>query len=164
MSDFFARISHPALTDVSIDWGSMAVSDVYPAKLPDMFVGRAVVVTGKYHGTASAVSVAGMQGLELQRLPVALSQNDAAKASISRIWARLRIAELADRQTWERDPQGELADAIKRTALEHQLVSDYTSFVAVDASRITEGGYGVTVPQAVPVPDGVSYQTTIKEN
>ena len=43
-------ISHPALTDLEINWGGMAVSDVYPAKIPDMFVGRAIVVTGKFGG------------------------------------------------------------------------------------------------------------------
>src|SRR6185369_4945965 len=30
MSYFFERISHPALTDVSIDWRGLAVSQVYP--------------------------------------------------------------------------------------------------------------------------------------
>jgi Ca-activated chloride channel family protein len=42
-------------------------------------------------------------------------------------------------------------------------MSDYTSFVAVDASERTDGSYGVTVQQAVPVPDGVRYDTTVNE-
>ena len=31
----------------------------------------------------------------------------------------------------------------------------------VDSSRRTEGDHGTTVPVAVPVPDGVSYETTV---
>ena len=42
-------------------------------------------------------------------------------------------------------------------------IADYTSFVAVDASERTDGSYGVTVQQAVPVPDGVRYDTTVNE-
>lgn len=78
------------------------------------------------------------------------------------IWARLRIADLVDRQAWADDPD-KLAGAIKETALEYGLMSDHTAFVAVDASQRTEGEQGATVHQAVPVPEGVRYDTTVKE-
>ncbi|MHC4088613.1 MAG: hypothetical protein ACYSU5_25915 [Planctomycetota bacterium] len=48
-------------------------------------------------------------------------------------------------------------------ALEYSLMSAYTAFVAVDSSRITEGDHGVTVDVPVPVPDGVRYDTTVRE-
>ena len=51
---------------------------------------------------------------------------------------------------------------IRRTALDYQLMSDYTAFVAVDASQRTSGSYGVTVVQPVPVPAGVRYETTVR--
>ena len=50
MGAFFARVSRAALTDVEIDWGGMAVSDTYPGRLPDLFVGRPLVVAGKFRG------------------------------------------------------------------------------------------------------------------
>jgi Ca-activated chloride channel family protein len=40
-------------------------------------------------------------------------------------------------------------------------MSAFTAFLAVDSSRVTEGGQGTTVPVAVPVPDGVRYDTTV---
>jgi Ca-activated chloride channel family protein len=163
MSDFFARISRPAMTDVEIDWGSMVVSDVYPPKLPDLFAGRAVVVAGKYAGTASELEVNGRRGNADANFVVNTDASADPRPAIAKLWARLRIADLKDRQAWENDPYGELATAIRVTALEHQLVSDYTSFVAVDASHRTDGDYGVTVPQAVPVPDGVRYETTVEQ-
>jgi Ca-activated chloride channel family protein len=164
MEEFFGRISHPVLTDVRIDWGGMAATDVYPAKIPDMFVGRAIVVTGKYAGVSGGVSISGQSGSKRRRIDLATDVSDTSMAFIAKIWARLRIADLVDRQSWEADPYGELAAAIKSTALSYQLVSDYTSFIAVDASRVTEGGHGITVPQAVPVPAGVRYETTVKQD
>ncbi|MDH3641588.1 MAG: VIT and VWA domain-containing protein [Gammaproteobacteria bacterium] len=163
MASFFERISHPALTDIQIDWGGMNVADVYPARTPDVFVGRPVVITGKYLGAPDDVIVRGLRDSEQHSFRIAagrVGQN----ASISKVWARLKIADLGDRQAWESDPYDELASEIRNTALEHQLMSAYTSFVAVDASRRTEGRRGTTVHQGVPVPHGVRYDTTVGKN
>jgi Ca-activated chloride channel homolog len=77
------------------------------------------------------------------------------------LWARLRIEDLARRQTLAGDPNGDLAESIRATALEYSLMSAYTSFVAVDATERTAGERGTTVNQAVPVPAGVRYDTTV---
>lgn len=163
MDGFFKRISHPALTDVRIDWNGMAVSDVYPSVLPDVFVGRPVVVTGRYQGPANGVSVIGRHGNADHRVYVEAAGDASGTASLAKIWARLRIAELVDRQAMGMDPFDEISNEIRATALQYQLMSDYTSFIAVDASERTEGEFGTKVHQAVPVPDGVRYDTTVKQ-
>ncbi|MDJ0939165.1 MAG: VIT domain-containing protein [Woeseiaceae bacterium] len=161
MDAFFARISRPALTNLVIDWGSMQASSVYPSKLPDLFVGRPVFVTGRYTGVPSTITVSGLAGGATQQFAVeGVSEGG---ENLAKLWARSRIADLADRRTWQLDVHGELADDILATALEHELMSEFTAFVAVDASRQTEGAHGVTVQQAVPVPDGVRYETTVTE-
>ena len=63
MDLFFERISHPAMTDIAVNWGGMQVSDVFPSRMPDLFVGRPVVVTGRFSGeVASNVTVRGETG------------------------------------------------------------------------------------------------------
>ena len=161
MDDFFARVSRPALTDIEVDWGGMAVTEVYPRVLPDLFVGRPLVVTGKFSGNRKAVRVLGSLAGERHTLMSAEDVDGSAGSSLAKVWARLRIADLANRQTWAGDPHGELRDAIRNTALRYQLVSNYTSFVAVDSSLKTAGDHGITVRQPVPVPDGVRYDTTV---
>ena len=161
MGAFFARVSRAALTDVDIDWGGMTVSDTYPGRLPDLFVGRPLVVAGKFRGKPTAVTVSGTADGTRRTFVVEAAEAGSAGPSLAKVWARVNIAELTDRQATAGDPHGELRDAIRRIALQHQLASDYTSFVAVDSSEITEGKYGVTVRQAVPVPEGVHYETTV---
>ncbi len=163
MRDFFDRVSHPAMTDVEIDWNGMAVSDVYPHRIPDLFVGRPLVVTGKFSGAAAPVAVTGQVGGEHHRVAVAVDDSDGAGSELSKIWARIRIAELEDRQARVMNQDAELASSIRETALKYQLMSNYTSFVAVDSSARTEGTHGTTVHQAVPVPDGVQYETTVSQ-
>ena len=158
MDAFFDRISHAVLTDVEIDWGGMAVSDVYPSRMPDMFVGRPVIVTGKFLGPAGPLTVRGRAGDRDHSLAISNVDGGEGNAPLAPLWARMRIADLADRQAMLGDPHGEYQQTILGTALQYQLMSQYTAFVAVDSSRRTEGNYGTTVQQALPVPDGVRYE------
>jgi Ca-activated chloride channel family protein len=161
---FFERVSSPALTDISVDFGDMRVSDVYPERIPDLFVGRPVILTGRFTGKGrTTIAVTGSYGGEqvTQKLAARLDR-DREHEGVRRIWARARIADLTD-EALRADAvrQAEIRGEIKATALTHGLVSDYTAFVAVDATRVTAGDHGVTVVQPVPVPEGVRYDTTV---
>ncbi|HEY7118687.1 MAG TPA: VIT domain-containing protein [Tepidisphaeraceae bacterium] len=162
MDAFFERISHPALTDVAIDWGGLRATDVFPAQIPDLFVGRPVIVTGRFTGNGIAnIRVKGKVANENEVTPLTLNLDTAGakNPALGPIWARMKIADLADRATW--DASGNFTAPIKSLALEHNLMSAFTAFVAVDATRQTEGTHGTSVAVPVPVPDGVPYETTV---
>ena len=162
MADFFERISHPALTDVRIDWGTLNATEVFPAVIPDLFVGRPVIVTGRFAGDAgTAIRIAGRAGNHPVSLEGPPQTVGAEHAALPCVWARAKIAALADESTYS--PSAELPAQIKQVALDYGLMSAFTAFVAVDSTRRTEGTEGVTVPIAVPVPEGVKYQTAVPE-
>jgi Ca-activated chloride channel family protein len=161
MDAFFGRIAHPAMIDVEIDWGRMQVADVYPSRLPDLFVGRPIVVTGRFEGDAGDIRMAGRAANERVRVRLEHNINAPQHEFLPNLWARLRIADLNDRLAVNPQNGELLGEQIKQTALAYSLMSDYTSFIAVDASEITEGGYGTTVYQGVPVPEGVRYDTAV---
>ncbi len=166
MADFWQRISHAALTDVEVDLSSMQVSDVYPRRVPDLFVGRPVILTGRFRGEGKTmVRVTGRAaGCNVQYdIPVDLSDPVNQHAALAGVWARMQIAELTNQCTYTDDPHGELTGMIRQTALDYHLMSAYTSFVAVDSATKTAGAYGTTVNVAVPVPEGVRYETTVNE-
>ena len=163
MRTFLERVSCPALTDLAIDWGGLQVSDVQPARLPDILAGRPVIISGRYRGRADGpVHLEGRAGRQPIRLALDASLEASTQEGIPFIWARRKLAELHDRalvhdlrgeESWRREVQG--------LALEYGLLSDYTAFLAVDSSRRTEGDGGVTVPVPVPVPKGMRYETTV---
>lgn len=161
---FFDRIAHPAMTDVEIDWGGMEVEDVYPSRPPDLFVGRALILTGRFQGggrhTVRLSGRAGERPVSLE-LEVDLDAAEASYPGIPFVWARKQIEVLEDSDAGEGSPA--IAAKIKDLALEYGLMSAYTAFVAVDSSRVTEGDHGTVVPVAVPVPEGVRYETTVQE-
>jgi Ca-activated chloride channel family protein len=163
MEDFFARISHPALTDLQIDWGGLYVSEVFPRALPDLFVGRPVILTGRFAGSQdTTIRVNGQAaGQPMQVTIPATLADGATHKGLPSVWARMKIADLTDQSTYQ--PDAELPGAIKQVALDYSLMSAFTAFVAVDSTRRTEGSEGTTVPVAVPVPEGVKYESTVEE-
>lgn len=164
MEEFFSRISHPALTDLAVDWGTLDVSEVYPRELPDLFVGRPVILTGRFRGEGETrVRVSGNAAGEQDEITVTANLDEAAAThrGLPGVWARMKIADLADQSAYT--PDADLGEQIKKVALDYGLLSPFTAFVAVDSSRVTEGNEGTTVPVAVPVPEGVKYQTTVPE-
>lgn len=48
VSNFFAKVNHPVLSDVKIDWGGLDVELVYPRTMPDIFHGSQLVLVGRY--------------------------------------------------------------------------------------------------------------------
>ena len=163
MEDFFARVSYPAMTDLKLDWGGLHVTEVFPRELPDLFVGRPVIVTGRFAGGADAtIRVNGNAGDEPVQvaIPATLTDANASHKGVPSVWARMKIADLVEESIYH--PNAELPGEIKQVALDYDLMSPFTAFVAVDSTRRTEGTGGTTVPVAVPVPDGVKYETTVQ--
>ena len=160
---FYERISHPALTDIDIDWGNMQAADVYPNKIRDLFVGRPVILTGRFKGQRkTTIRVSGKVGDLRQEIAIPVNLGDFASthSGIACVWAHKRIETLANQATY--DNNSDLPVQIKQVALEYGLMSSYTAFIAVDSSRKTTGDHGVTVAVPVPVPDGVRYDTTVQ--
>jgi Ca-activated chloride channel family protein len=153
---FERRIDAPVLTDLRVDWAGLAVTDVVPHALPDLFLGEPLVIAGHYqHGGAGAVVVRGKEGgRDVQfELRVDLPERDATRPAIATVWARQRIAEISRHLVRKADSSAEAE--ILQLALANHLLTKYTAFVAVDDSRITKGGDSKRVVVPVDVPDAV---------
>jgi len=173
MDAFISRISHPAMTDVSIDWNGLAVEtrDVFPQQLPDLFVGRPVIVSGRVNGgmpsggEARAIRVTANIGGERRTITVPVSidtQTDDSPRALAAVWARHKIADLAESATASNAENA--VSSIRQVALEYGLMSRYTAFVAVDSMTRTEGSFGTSVTVPVNMPEGVKYETTVPES
>ncbi len=165
MDLFFDRVSRPAMTGVAIDFGGLAATDVYPSRVPDLFVGRPVVVSGRFEGDPAdlahqPISIAGVAGSQTQTMRVAGFEPAGEKARLDAVWARARIMEIAN-AAMQGDDHGEQREMIEQIAMNHGLMSAFTSLLAVDSAYVTQGGSGVTVAMPVPVPEGVRYETTV---
>jgi Ca-activated chloride channel family protein len=159
---FHERVRNPLLTDISVDWNSLPVSDVYPKRIPDLFGAKPVVLTGRYTGAAHGViRLKGkMSGREFVReIAVDFPEAEAQHNVLSSLWARQRIDDLMG-QDYGGAQQGEMKPELKETiinlGLEYRLMTQFTSFVAVEEMIVTDGGQPRRIDVPVEVPEGVN--------
>jgi Ca-activated chloride channel homolog len=160
-----ATLSRPALTSIRVDWGGLEVKDLSPARPPDLFAERPVVLAGRYRrGGAAMIVVRGrLAGRAFeQRLAVSLpaaepdtASTDTRAPAIAHLWARRRLGELADLEAVEPTRHGEVERQTTQIALDYNLMSRYTSFVAVDTRVRSPTGKPLVVPVPAAAPDGV---------
>lgn len=152
---FYRYIDHSILEDVSIDWGGLSVSEVYPQELPDLFASRPMILHGRYKGKGEAtITVRGKANGVEQKLPikVSLPEEEPENQVLATLWARARITDLS-RGLWGGE-DSHLIEEITKLGIDYRIVTQYTSFVAVDRSRKVSDGNIPTVQQAVEAPEG----------
>jgi Ca-activated chloride channel family protein len=162
-SRFAGRIAKPIITDVSVDWGGLQVADIYPEYFPDLFSAKPLILTGRYEAPGRAtVTFRGRSGGEEweQSVPVTLPARASGNTALPSLWGRARIGALtasdyAGIQSGK--PDEKIKDQIIQTALDYQLMSQFTSFVAVEQMTVTDGGKPRTISVPVEMPEGVSY-------
>jgi Ca-activated chloride channel homolog len=161
---FHERIHAPLLTDISIDWGNLSTAEVYPKHLPDLFSHQPIMLHGRLQGRANGgIVLRGRTaaGPFVRQIRVHSPAEPLQHPALAALWARAKVKERLQ-QDYTALQQGTFPEAVQReiTALgvEFQLVTQFTSFVAVEELRVTVGGEPITVAVPVDIPAGVSYE------
>ena len=161
-------IDAPVLTNVKARFDGLDVYDTEPARLdalPDVLGGRPVALFGKWRGTRDGNGALRVPQGQLvldgraangdwqQVVPVATPDADAQALRL--LWARRRIQQLSDEEALVGG--NAKRDAITTLGLQHSLLTQYTSFIAVDhIVRNLDADNRVSVNQPSPLPQGVS--------
>jgi Ca-activated chloride channel family protein len=157
-ADKFRRlIQSPVLTGINVDFGKFQTYDVEPASIPDVLADRPVIVFGKWRGKSQGlIEVRGHsgEGEYTEKLNVTRVKPLKANSALRYLWARHRIQLLADYSRLS--PSDEKIKEVTTLGLTYNLLTAYTSFVAVDTQVRVANGTAVTVKQPLPLPQGVS--------
>lgn len=166
VAGIYEKINDPYLVGIDIDWGDLEVHDIYPSRIPDLYAGEPLVIVGKYDGSGTETvritgTVAGRRWS--QELDVTLPAGQEANDVIATLWARNKIHDLT-REMYDSygyvTQNQDIIDEITDTALDYQIMSEYTAFVAVSEEVRTDPDSGEPIRVQVPVnmPEGVSYE------
>ena len=152
---FQTYISTPILTQVEAGFEGFDAYEVEPAFIPDMLADRPIVVFGKWRGAAAGtVLLGGRTGDQAYsaQFDVSAFQAQPTNKALRYLWARHRIDQLSDDvQAGSRD---DLRPQITQLGLDYNLLTEYTSFVAIDRRIRNEDGLE-TVSVPLPLPEGV---------
>lgn len=154
---FRRYIESPVLTQISVSFEGFEAYDVLPSGFADLLAERPLIVCGKWRGPAAGSIVIGGTtggGRYREAVPVGGVTPSADHSALSRLWARAKIAALADFGA----PGAAEAHRpeIVALGLRYNLLTAFTSFIAVHEMVRNPGGDGSIVKQPLPLPDGVS--------
>ena len=154
---FREYIQTPVLTDIKVRSIGFDTYDVNPVQFPDLFAQRPIVLFGKWRGPVTGTfELTGRTGLGeyVSRFDIASSQPDEGNNALRYLWARSRIAELSDYGTSDLAEQ-EIKE-ITTLGLKYNLLTQYTSFIAVREIVTNPTGTADDVKQPLPLPLHVS--------
>jgi Ca-activated chloride channel family protein len=146
VSNFFAKINHPVLTDLRLDMAGVETDLFYPRALPDIFKGSQLTIIGRYKNPIQMDHVRlGLNGnsrdsnrtLFYNNLSFPLRED--ANDFLPRLWATRRVGWLME-QIRLNGEQRELHDEIVDLGTRYGIVTPYTSYLALEpnaASAIT---------------------------
>lgn len=149
-------ISAPVLTHVTVNAAGFAMHDLEPSSVPDVLAERPVVLFGKWKGEAQGtITVRGTTGSGeyVQTFPVGSATRVSGSQALAYLWARHRIATLADDN--QLHPSDERVREVTNLGMTYNLLTAYTSFVAVDQVVRNPGGQSSAIKQPLPLPQGV---------
>ncbi len=154
---FRKMIESPVLTKVRVGFGKFGVYDVEPVSIPDVFAERPVIVFGKWRGRPEGeITLNGLtsNGPYVNRIDIRKEKPVKSNSAIQYLWARHRITLLSDYNSLHKDDAR--VKEVTQLGLTYNLLTAYTSFVAIDTEVRLVNGEAVTVKQPLPLPEGVS--------
>jgi len=154
---FRQYIQNPVLTNIESHFKGFEVYDVEPLSIPDVMAERPVLLFGKWKGTpAGSIKISGLTGNRYydETLQVESYAPSPANKALKYLWARKRIQIMDDYHSVG-GTDSSLVRKITDLGLTYNLLTRYTSFIAIDSLIRNEGDSIVTVSQPLPMPEGV---------
>ncbi|MCG2712542.1 MAG: VWA domain-containing protein [Candidatus Omnitrophica bacterium] len=150
---FFEYVRAPLLTDIEIKSQGFEMYDVEPVNVPDLFAQKPLIIFGKYKTACGKIIISGKtaQGNYETKIKVGKAYENNENSALRYLWAREKIARLSDYGQAGVDVKQQVTEL----GLKYSLMSEYTSFIAVD-KVIRDTGEVVTVKQPLALPQGVS--------
>ncbi|NEO87298.1 MAG: VWA domain-containing protein [Spirulina sp. SIO3F2] len=160
VEQFFGQINNPVLTNIRVTWqGEGRYPQIYPQYVPDLFASQPLVLFGRNRDRQPGIlRVTGTtaQGRRYSET-FEVSFDAQGNPAIAQLWGRARIKELMTRMTSGETRSG--VEAVTQTALDYNLLSQYTAFVAVSEEvRVDPDGTTRTVDVPVELLDGTQYE------
>jgi Ca-activated chloride channel family protein len=138
------EIGTPLVTGLRIEGEAQEIA---PARMPDLFAGRASTVF--FRSGARRVRVSG-QHADGSRFEQEVEAREAPLAAIEHLWARARISDLEDEL--RASPSEAAKKEIVALSLRHTVLTRLTAFVVADDEVANPGGGRRTVAQPVSMP------------
>src|SRR6266545_3859175 len=165
MERIHRRVGVPLLTDLVVEDAGLAIEpgSLTPSapvngssgrRLPALFAGAPLVVTGRWRGRGDGAVVVRGRLASGREWRVEVPASPGANPALAAVWARGRLRDLEDAYAAGRMADQQIERQIVATSLRFGVLCRFTAFVAVDTVVVNEGGRQRKVTQPVDAPQG----------
>ena len=147
----------PVLSHINIDFDGFDAYQIEPESVPDLLAKRPLTIFGKWKGKAKGnIIIRGSQGdvAYEKKINVGNTPPQSSNSALKYLWARHRIQTLGDYELLRGND--ERKREITSLGLTYNLLTKFTSFIAVDEVVRNNSGKVKSVKQPLPLPQGVS--------
>ncbi len=143
VSNFFARVNYPVLSDLKLDFGGVETDLTYPRAMGDLFKNSQLIIIGRYKNSVNSATVrlTGKMGAREQIFTFANQSFPGERSDnqfLPRLWATRRVGYLLE-QIRLNGANKELMDEIVGLGTRYGIVTPYTSFlVTEDMNRVAQ--------------------------
>ena len=144
MDSLLYKLESPVLSDLSLTLpaGYAQSAEIYPSKIPDLYAGVPLLLNVKLPHNAGTSGKITLQGALVDKQgttrewtrSVAISPTSTGSTQhlgVATAWARKKVAALMDEKALGRNVD-EVKQDILAVALPHKLITEFTSFVAIE--------------------------------
>jgi Ca-activated chloride channel family protein len=158
MGKLLETIDSPVLTDVKLSFEGVELAEVYPQRLPDLFLRQPLLIFGRIsQGRKGIVHLTARAGDQPYEASFAFDASTASfHPGITTLWARQRVEDLMDLwRTSDEDARANVRASLIAHAIRYRLVTRFTSLVAVEEVVANVGGESRTVAVATELSVGM---------
>ncbi|WP_426357909.1 marine proteobacterial sortase target protein [Pseudocolwellia sp. HL-MZ19] len=135
MAMLLEKISQPALTNINVQFHPLHLGNIeqFPNKIPDLYANEPLIIAFKTTDKPASIQMFGdlaNKGWQ-QEVELNTAKTVDNNSGISSIWARAKIEDLLDGLVVGK-PLAVVKNDVIMTSLKHQVMSPYTSFIAVE--------------------------------
>ncbi len=134
MQALLAQLKYPVLRDIQLDLPAGIQAEFYPASVPDLYFGQPLVIAARFEQWPDWIQMTGFDGQPWSQR-MSLQTVSSNSEGIAGLWAQAKITELMDSR-YQGQEESTIRPQVVELALTHQLLSQYTSFVAVEQKRV----------------------------
>lgn len=167
VQQFNERILSPVLTDIRLEFSEgLEVTDRVPAEIPDLHDRRPIIVHGRFENPgAGTLTITGMTGVGPYERTVKLdlTAKTEQRDALPVLWARAKVDDLMNRDLAAAQSgnfPADLRQQIVDLGETYSIMTQFTSFVAVDHLSVSVEGEPRLIPVPVELPEGQDYEST----
>jgi Ca-activated chloride channel family protein len=136
MTELYTKIESPVLSDIQVSFDGIAAekAEVWPSRVPDLYLGEPVVVGARFDEVPTAIRVRGERDGQPFETVAPIEKTQAGRG-INVLWARRKIQSLLDGVHEGADAETVRTQVVS-LGLTHHLVTRHTSLVAVDLTPV----------------------------